>query len=111
VWCYDPSNSNKGTHAYPYAYQVWAYDANDLLAVKRGSKAQYAIKPYATWTFNLPFEKSDTHFLGGAAYDAQHQLIYVSQLSADDNANPIIHVFNIDAAAKIPSPPTNLQVH
>ena len=36
--CNDPTDSSKGNHAYPYQYQVWAYDANDLAAVKAGSK-------------------------------------------------------------------------
>src|SRR5205085_1804721 len=31
--CHDPTDSSKGTHAYPYAYYVWAYDALDLAAV------------------------------------------------------------------------------
>ncbi len=37
--CNDPADDSKGTHAYPYRYQVWAYDANDLLAVKNGYEA------------------------------------------------------------------------
>jgi hypothetical protein len=53
--CGDPADSSKGVHAYPYRYQVWAYDANDLLAVKNGTKAAHQPQPYAVWTFNLPF--------------------------------------------------------
>jgi hypothetical protein len=110
IWCYDPASLNKGTHAYPYVYQVWAYDANDLASVKNGSKSADAITPYATWTFNLPFENAtDMHALGGVAYDVQHQLIYLSQLSEDANSNPIIHVFKVDTTVKIPAPPTGLQ--
>lgn len=91
---------------------MWAYDANDLLAVKHGSKTPYEIRPYATWTFPLPFENpNDAHSLGGVAYDAQHQLIYLSQLSEDVNASPLIHVFKVDTTVKIPGSPSALQVH
>ena len=38
-YCYDPVDDSKGTHAYPYIYQVWAYDANDLAAAKAGQSA------------------------------------------------------------------------
>jgi hypothetical protein len=48
IWCYDPDNSSKGTHAYPYVPEVWAYDARDLLAVRRGLKKPWQVKPYAT---------------------------------------------------------------
>ena len=37
-WCYDPTTSDKGSHAYPYRYQIWAYDLNDFAAVKAGQK-------------------------------------------------------------------------
>jgi hypothetical protein len=104
--CGDLADSYKGVHAYPYVYQVWAYDANDLLAVKKGSKRQYQPQPYAVWTFNLPFEHARSpHFLGGAAYDPQTQRIYLSQRGADASG-PVIHVFRvIGAASTTPSTP------
>ena len=109
--CYDPANADKGTHGYPYVYQVWAYDANDLLAVKNGNKLPYQIRPYATWTFNVPLENiADKHLIGGAAYDAKNNLIYVSQMD-EDGTNPIIDVFKITGASSIPSPPTDLRIH
>ncbi len=97
--CGDPADSSKGVHGYPYVYQVWAYDANDLLAVKNGTKRQYQPQPYAIWTFNLPFEHTrSTHFLGGAAYDPQMQRIYLSQLRGDVSG-PVIHVFKVTGTA------------
>jgi len=109
-YCYDPANSSKGTHAYPYVYQVWAYDANDLLAVKNGSQAQYQIQPYAVWTFHLPFEGVDNHYLGGAGFDAQRNLIYLSQLQ-EDSTNPIIHVFHVNGSLAVPNPPSAIIAH
>jgi hypothetical protein len=38
TWCYDPDGSSKGTHAYPYVAEVWAYDVAELAAVHRGAK-------------------------------------------------------------------------
>jgi len=92
--CYDPADTSKGSHAYPYAYQVWAYDANDLLAVKSGSKAQYQVRPYAVWTFELPYAPG-TRKLGGVAYDQATGRIYLSQLCADSNCAPVIHVMRV----------------
>jgi len=93
--CRDPADGYKGVHGYPYVYQVWAYDANDLLAVKSGTKREYQPQPYAIWTFKLPFESSrSTHFLGGAAYDPRTQRIYLSQRGGDA-AGPVIHVFEV----------------
>ena len=43
--CYDPTDPSKGSHAYPYKYQVWAYDLNDLAAVKAGRKQPWDAKP------------------------------------------------------------------
>lgn len=112
MWCYDLASPNKGVHAYPYIYQIWAYDALDLLAVKNGAKSSYAIKPYATWSFSLPFENpTDGHLLGGAAYDSEHDLLYISQLSEDTNFNPLIHVFKIDTTVKVPQAPSSMQAH
>ena len=35
-YCYDPLDSSQGVHGYPYHAYVWAYDANELAAVKAG---------------------------------------------------------------------------
>jgi len=100
--CGDPADSYKGVHAYPYVYQVWAYDANDLLAVKNGTKREYQPQPYAVWTFKLPFETAlSTHFLGGAAYDPRTQQIYLSQRGSDASG-PVIHVFKVTGTAAVP---------
>jgi hypothetical protein len=109
--CNDPADNSKGTHAYPYRYQVWAYDANDLVAVKNGTKQAHAVEPYSVWNFNLPFEGSGgQHLIGGAAYDAQTGRIYVSQQCSDTNCAPVIHAFKVDGSATVavPRAPTNV---
>ena len=111
--CYDPDYSWKGNHAYPYTYAVWAYDANDLLAVKNGQKQPWQPVPYAVWTFSLPF---GTGYLNGAAWDPATRRIYLSQGHADGiGANPVIHVFQVAQGATAPpeappAAPTNLRV-
>lgn len=113
-YCYDPANSfAKGGHAYPYVNQVWAYDANQIAAVKNGTREFWEITPYSYWTFKLPFTdetstKTGLKNIGGVAYDPKTQRIFISQMQSDHWAdkyepNPIIHVYHIDlAAANVP---------
>jgi hypothetical protein len=91
TWCYDPDGSSKGTHAYPYVAEVWAYDAKDLLAVSRGRKRPWDVRPYATWTLRLPFGSGR---IGGAASDPARGLIYLSQ-QYGNGTDPVIHVLKV----------------
>jgi hypothetical protein len=93
-WCFDPSDPSKGTHAHPYEYYVWAYDATDLAAVKKGARQPWDILPYATWTLRLPFSEPGDARLNGAAYDAATGRLFVSQ-AFGDGEYPLIHVFTI----------------
>lgn len=113
--CYDPAVSSKGTHAYPYRYQVWAYDANDLLNVKEGNVPEYAPHPYSIWALNLPYSSdANPHLIGGAAYDPATNRIYLSQECVYANCSPIIDVFQVNLGASTtpatapPSTPTNV---
>jgi hypothetical protein len=128
--CYDPVNLTKGSHNYPYVEnQIWAYDANDLVRVKAGgrivdnptinlvdgvspsSKETYKpwhIKPYAMWNMPLPSPKNDSLiFTGAMAYDETHQLLYLSQATADSapfQKHPVIHVY------KLTFPPPSMRI-
>lgn len=108
--CGDPAWPYKGTHNYPYVAQVWAYDANDLVAVKNKTKTAYSVVPYSTWTMDMPFfSDNDDHMLGGAAYDPATKTIYVSQLCKDGSScGPIIHAYEVrvGTASKSPNPPS-----
>jgi hypothetical protein len=95
--CYDPTSSDKGQHAYPYRYQFWAYDLNDLAAVKAGKKAPWDVRPYGVWPFDVPTPEPSKR-IGGVGFDAARRLLYVAQMSADQDGyayRPIIHVFRI----------------
>ena len=71
--------------------EVWAYDARDLRAVRRGRRRPWQVKPYAVWTLRLPFGSGQ---IGGAAYDPKGRRIFVSQQYGDDT-QPLIHVFKV----------------
>jgi hypothetical protein len=95
-YCYDPTNSDKGQHAYPYRYQVWAYDLNDWAAVRAG-RDPWTVKPYGVWPLELPFPEPGVR-VGGVAYDPATQRLFISQMHADRDGfayRPLIHVFHI----------------
>jgi len=97
--CNDPADPDKGYHAYPYTYQVWAYDALDFQKVKNGLMPPENVKPYAVWTLDLPFqENAPLRQIGQVAYDSSTGRIFVSQIrgySVGYTAEPIIHILNI----------------
>ena len=95
--CYDPASNDKGQHAYPYRYQIWAYDLNDWAAVKAGKKRPWQVVPYAVWPLTLPTPEPTVR-LGGVGYDAQRQTLYIAQLGADADgyaSRPVVHAFRL----------------
>jgi hypothetical protein len=113
MYCYDPNevNGGFGPHAWPYSYQVWAYDAQEFVNVKSGVKNPWDVTPYAIWTFDLPFQDSQRH-IQGAALDPATGRIYLAQFGGEPNGVPLIHVFKIRASAAPPPPaaPKNVRV-
>ena len=91
--CGDPVRPYQGTHAYPYRYQIWAYNAADLATVYAGEAAPDSVQPYDVWELALPFVPATTQ-LGGATYDPATGRIFISQGFADGD-NPVIHVYTI----------------
>jgi hypothetical protein len=87
----------KGPHAFPYSSQIWAYDLNDLAAVKAGQKQPWEVVPYGVWPISLPTPELQA-LIGGVGYDAARQTLYLSQLRADpDNYSyrAVIHSLKI----------------
>lgn len=92
--CTDPCfEGAPGEHAYPYRQQITAFDANDLLAVKNGTKEPYEVSPYAWW--QLPNTDSTCGIMayGGAAYDDTNHKLYVSQGPWND---VVINVYSVN---------------
>ena len=94
VW-YDPTNTAKGYHFYPYYYQVWAYDANDLLAVKAGSMQYYEPTPYAVWHLDFPIMGTSRE-TGGVGWDPVTRRIYFAVQSVASGGQGVIHVLEVD---------------
>ena len=93
LYCYDPLTSARRTHAYPYVYYVWAYDAADLAAVKSGAKKPWEVSAYQTWRLDLPFRGVSAE-LQGVTYDRQTGRIFVSQAHGD-GSRPIVYVLSV----------------
>jgi len=97
-YCYDPTSSDKGQHAYPYRLQFWAYDVSDLAAVRSGNKQPWEVVPYAVWPFELPSIGEPQPRLGRMAYDAAHRRLFMTQLFAERSGydyRPLIHIFTV----------------
>ena len=92
--CGDPTQDSKGVHAYPYRYQVWAYDAQDLADVKAGRRKPWSLRPYAIWPLTVPFA---SQILQGATYDQASGRIFVST-AYGDGERPVIHVLMVKAS-------------
>jgi hypothetical protein len=99
VRCYNPLDGAKGEHAYPYRGQVWAYDANDALAVKSGRKKPWEIRPYAVWA--LPGVSTENYRVnrGGVAFDPATGRLYVT---TDYGETPRVDVFQARVDARPP---------
>lgn len=118
----DGSGSH-GTHAWPYVNQVWCYNANDLYAVKQGTKQPWEVVPYDLWDLSdvcpihdgAAVDQSFGAGLAGAAYDPQTQRIFVPQGDGAErwvpgvspySYNPLIRVFQVEVPAMTGPQPT-----
>lgn len=77
-----------------YAYQIWAYDIDDFMAVRNGTKAPWDLRPTSVVNFDLPIVET-AKYLGGVAFDAATNRLYVSQKLAGVDATPVIHVYQL----------------
>ena len=97
-YCYDPTSRDKGQHAFPYRLQFWAYDLNDLAAVKAGDKDPWEVRPYGVWPFELPPIGDPHPRLGAMAYDPARRRIFITQMYGEKNGyalRPIVHVYTV----------------
>jgi hypothetical protein len=91
---------------------VWAYDANELLAVKAGTKKPWDVVPYTGWAFKV-FGDGNGGKGVGVAWDPATRLAYM----VVDRANypaPLVHVFKVGGGSTTapvpPAPPTAVRV-
>ncbi|MBY0496927.1 MAG: hypothetical protein K2Y23_22180 [Cyanobacteria bacterium] len=101
-YCYDPTNSSKAQHAYPYNFQFWAYDLNDLAAVKVGANP-WGPEPYGVWSVTFPYTTQSTDLRpGGVAYDPATRRLFVVQRYIDQDGygyRPLVHVYRVNTTA------------
>lgn len=102
----DGCGGEAGNGAAPYRRQVTAFDANDLLSVKKGTKLPYAVKPYAWWTLPGPIDPCATFAYSGLAYDPVSRRIFAA---LGYGSSPEIHVWQVSGAIA-PAAPVNLKL-
>lgn len=102
----DPEFPAHGTHAYPYRYQIWVYDAEELAAVKAGTMQPWEPQPVAIWTPTFP-TASGAHQIIGQAYDADNGILYLMQgrVHGFDNSFPVVHAYQVDGSGGTPPDP------
>ncbi|MQA28880.1 MAG: hypothetical protein GEU82_03440 [Luteitalea sp.] len=102
--CGDPDNrDSKGDHAYPYTEFVWAYDVNELLAVKQGSKRPWDVVPYTGWAFSVFGDGSGGRGVG-VAWDPATRLAYMV-VDRGNYPAPLVHVFKVGGGSSVPPAP------
>jgi hypothetical protein len=91
----DPYRGGKGWHSVngEYAYQVWAYDVEDFVAVKNGQMQPWDVRPYQIWNFDFPVFDGSKH-LGGAAFDPATNRLYITQMYGDGD-RPLVQVYQV----------------
>ncbi len=105
------SPTGKGDHSYPYTEFVWAYDVNDLIAVKQGVKQPWNVFPYAGWAFKV-FGDSDGGQGVGVSWDASTRTAYMTVAFTNDAA-PLVHAFKVGQGGAVlgaPSAPANVRI-
>lgn len=94
----DPVEADaKGPHAYPYRYQIWAYDVKDLLRVKDGALKSYEPRPYAVWRVDdlEGWRGAGYARIEGAGFDNKSNRWYVTTSYSEQ---PRVDVFQIKPA-------------
>lgn len=97
-----------GEGAAPYRRQVTAFDANDLLAVKNGTKNPYDVRPYEWWTLSGPQSTCADFRYSGLAYDPISRRIFAA---FEYGTRPEIHVWQVGGTPSNELPrPENLRI-
>lgn len=106
---------DKGYHGTPYEVQLMFYSPASLIHVAHGRLKAHALQPWLRWSGEFDGGGISQYLyptcgqdVGGFAYDREHNLLYLVQLSAgltSDNEYeplPVIHVFRITASRPLP---------
>lgn len=109
----DGCGGSGGESNAPYRRQITAFDANDLLAVKNGTKNPWEIEPYAWWVWPGPpiDDGGDSCAYTtpyGLAYDPLSRRVFAHY---GNNTKNEIHVWQVsgDPGLAPPDPPQGVQ--
>jgi hypothetical protein len=105
---FDPYNQSGNTpYSGTYSVQCWAYNLNDLAAVKAGSVLPYNVRPYAAWSLSLPYSTisannsslttSAQSCVCASIYDSIRKRIYIFH-QPSGTYEPCISVFSVSNA-------------
>jgi len=97
----DPARGSKGSHAYPYRNQIWAYPVSGLMRVMSGLINPWEA-PYTYWHFRTPYDSLDSAKDGPTvAYDQTGNRLFVMEPDIDSDGfdpYPVIHVYRISGS-------------
>jgi hypothetical protein len=105
-YCYDPTNSYKGCHAYPYRIQLWVFTKAQVKAVLDGVVAPDAVLPEIV-VLDVPFAM-ESHRSVGLSYDSVKKHLWVGAYAADGYSlepGPVFSVYEfLDGVVETPPP-------
>jgi len=84
----------KGYHCDPYEIQTIFYDPDEIAGVLRGKVKPWEVQPYAVWRPSDLWSET-CGSIGGMAYDAEKQLLYLVEKSAGPYGKAVVHTYGI----------------
>ena len=90
----DPGDCSRyqGYHCDPSEIQVIFYDPDEIAGVLRGKAKPWELQPYAVW--RPPGLWSEAcGSIGGMAYDAENQRLYLVEKSAGPYGKAVVHTY------------------
>lgn len=99
-------NYNAGYTAPPYIWSMLAYDINDLLAVKAGSRTAWSVVPYAHWTLPIPLGSVAIESGNdGVTYDPATGRIFATIHTGQSGGEHIVLVYRVNVTPPLPPTP------
>jgi len=100
-------SDNGGYNSTSHAFYIWLYNANDLAAVKAGTKQPWEPIPYAHFALSAMGSASN-YAATGLAYNPATQMLYMGEQCGYGFCNEVIHAYHIEGLVSTPdtTPPT-----
>ncbi|HYF59821.1 MAG TPA: hypothetical protein VEA81_12775, partial [Burkholderiaceae bacterium] len=92
----------RGPVGWPYVLTVWAYNLNDLAATKAGTRTPWSNRPYALWSFSLPYPNTDAKVrVMSSFYDRRTRRLHVMHLDQSQRMAMVVSVFQVTNAVAV----------